>query len=313
MSSVTRTPPPAQVEALRSFNRDYTRRIGVLAPYLDSDFSLTEVRVLYELAHREQPTARDLARDLGLDEGYLSRILRRFRQKGWLASQPSPADARQQLLALTGAGRKVFAPLEKKSRAQAQAVLAPLNDAGRESLVQALATVRRLLDPTAEPAATRTVVLRESRPGDMGWVIQQHGEIYFREYGWNSEFEALVADIVARMMRHHRPDLERSWIAEVDGRRVGSVFVVRKSATVAQLRLLILTPEARGLGLGSRLTDECIAFARSKGYRKLLLWTNSCLLEARRIYARRGFVLVKSEAYQGFGKDLVGETWELRL
>jgi DNA-binding MarR family transcriptional regulator/GNAT superfamily N-acetyltransferase len=313
MSSVTRTPPPAQVEALRSFNRDYTRRIGVLAPYLDSDFSLTEVRVLYELAHREQPTARDLARDLGLDEGYLSRILRRFRQKGWLASQPSPADARQQLLALTGAGRKVFAPLETKSRAQAQAVLAPLNDAGRESLVQALATVRRLLDPTAEPAATRTVVLRESRPGDMGWVIQQHGEIYFREYGWNSEFEALVADIVARMMRHHRPDLERSWIAEVDGRRVGSVFVVRKSATVAQLRLLILTPEARGLGLGSRLTDECIAFARSKGYRKLLLWTNSCLLEARRIYARRGFVLVKSEAYQGFGKDLVGETWELRL
>ena len=313
MSSRQKVPPSAQVEALRSFNRDYTRRIGVLAPYLDSDFSLTEVRVLYELAHRERPAARDLARDLGLDEGYLSRILRRFRQKGWLASQPSPADARQQLLTLTVAGRKVFAPLEKKSRVQAQAVLAPLNDAGRESLVRALATVRRLLDPDAEPAATRTVVLRESRPGDMGWVIQQHGEIYFREYGWNSEFEALVADIVARMMRHHRPDLERSWIAEVDGQRAGSVFVVRKSATVAQLRLLILTPEARGLGLGSRLTDECIAFARSKGYRKLLLWTNSCLLEARRIYARRGFVLVKSDAWQGFGKDLVGETWELRL
>ena len=186
MSSRQKVPPSAQVEALRSFNRDYTRRIGVLAPYLDSDFSLTEVRVLYELAHRQQPAARELARDLGLDEGYLSRILRRFRQKGWLTSRPSPSDARQHLLTLTPAGSKVFAPLERKSRAQAQAVLAPLTDAGRERLVGALATVRDLLEPSVQAPATRTVILRDVRPGDMGRVIWQHGEIYAREYGWNS-------------------------------------------------------------------------------------------------------------------------------
>jgi GNAT superfamily N-acetyltransferase len=178
--------------------------------------------------------------------------------------------------------------------------------------MHALATVQRLLEPAAAPAPP-PVVLRDPQPGDMGWVVQQHGEVYAREYGWNTEFEALVADIVAGYVRNYRPDSDRCWIAELGGERVGSVFVVRKSKTVAQLRLLILTPQARGLGLGARLIDECIGFARSKGYRKILLWTNSCLHNARAIYAQRGFQRVKSEPYSGFGQDLVGETWELKL
>jgi DNA-binding MarR family transcriptional regulator/GNAT superfamily N-acetyltransferase len=309
------TPPPVpadRVKAVRSFNRFYTQRIGVLAPYLGSDFSLTEVRVLYELAHRDQPTATELGRELALDAGYLSRILRRFESRGWMERSVSPADARQSLLRLTEAGYQVFAPLQQRSRDEAAALLAPLAAPAQHALTEALATVQRLLDPAAD-RATSGVVLRDPQPGDMGWVVQQHGEIYAREYGWNGEFEALVADIVAGYLRKHQPAWERCWIAELDGRRVGSVFVVRKSPTVAQLRLLILTPQARGQGLGALLTDECIAFARSKGYRKMVLWTNSCLGSARDIYARRGFRLVKSEPYTGFGQELVGETWELRL
>ncbi|MDI1341838.1 helix-turn-helix domain-containing GNAT family N-acetyltransferase [Polaromonas sp.] len=303
----------ARVKAVRHFNRFYTQRIGVLAPYLGSEFSLTEVRVLYELAHRDQPTATELGRDLALDAGYLSRILRRFESQGWMVRTPSPADARQSLLRLTEAGYQVFAPLQQRSRDEAAALLAPLPGPAQQELTDALATVQRLLDPTAAPAPSPTVVLRDPRPGDMGWVVQQHGEVYARDYGWDSTFEALVAGIVAGYLRDYQPEWERCWIAEVDGERVGSVFVVRKSKTVAQLRLLILSPQARGLGLGARLTDECLAFARSKGYKKMVLWTNSCLGSARDIYARRGFKLVNSEPYTGFGQDLVGETWELRL
>ena len=302
----------AHVKAVRRFNRFYTQRIGVLDPYLGSEFSLTEVRVLYELAHRDQPTATELGRDLALDAGYLSRILRRFERHGWMARTPSPADARQSLLQLTEAGHQAFAPLQQRSRDEAAALLAPLARPAQQKLTQALATVQRLLAPDPSPAPLN-VVLRDPQPGDMGWVVQQHGEVYAREYGWDSTFEALVAEIVAGYVRNHQPDSERCWIAEVDGERVGSVFVVRKSKTVAQLRLLILTPQARGLGLGARLTDECLAFARSKGYKKMVLWTNSCLDSARALYARRGFKRVKSEPYTGFGKDLVGETWELRL
>ncbi len=305
--------PTAHVKAVRGFNRFYTQRIGVLAPYLGSEFSLTEVRVLYELAHRDQPTATELGRDLALDAGYLSRILRRFESKGWMERTASPADARQSLLRLTEAGYQVFAPLQQRSRDEAAALLAPLPAPAQQILTDALATVQRLLDPAAASAASAGVLLRDPQPGDMGWVVQQHGEIYAREYGWNSEFEALVAEIVAGYLRKHQPDWERCWIAELDGQRVGSVFVVRKSPTVAQLRMLILTPQARGQGLGALLTDECIAFASSKGYKKMVLWTNSCLGSARDIYARRGFKLVKSEAYTGFGKQLVGETWSLRL
>ncbi len=300
------------VKALRGFNRFYTQRIGVLSPYLDSAFSLTDVRVLYELAHRQHPTATELGRDLALDAGYLSRILRRFESREWLVRVPSPADARQSLLQLTEAGYAAFAPLQQRSRDEAAALLAPLSGTARQALTQALNTVQQLLDPQTESRAPK-LTLRDPLPGDMGWVIQQHGEIYAREYGWNAEFETLVAGIVAGYMRDHRAGVDRCWIAELDGERAGSAFVVRKSATVAQLRLLILTPQARGLGLGARLTDECISFARSKGYKKMMLWTNSCLDSARAIYARRGFKLVKSEPHTGFGKNLVGETWELKL
>ncbi|RYF38703.1 MAG: MarR family transcriptional regulator, partial [Comamonadaceae bacterium] len=305
---------PLEVKAVRGFNRFYTQRIGVLDPYLDSAFSLTEVRVLYELAHRDQPTASELGRDLALDAGYLSRILRRFESRGWLARVPSPADARQSLLRLTEAGHAAFAPLQQRSRDEASALLAALGEPQRNELIAAMAKIQALLDPQAAAARPRTVLLREPQPGDMGWVVQQHGEIYAREYGWNMEFESLVAGVVAAFTKNFQPQSERCWIAEVDGQRAGSAFVVRKSATVAQLRLLILTPQARGLGLGARLTDECIAFARAKGYRKLVLWTNSKLHAARGIYARRGFLLTKSEAYAGFGgHELVGETWELKL
>ncbi|MBU6502901.1 MAG: GNAT family N-acetyltransferase [Burkholderiales bacterium] len=301
------------IRAVRAFNRFYTQRIGVLDPYLGSELALTQVRVLYELAHRDQPTAAELGRDLALDAGYLSRILRNFETKGWLARVPSPADARQSLLQLTDAGHQAFAPLQQKSRDQAAALLGALPAADQRRLIEAMATVQRLLSPAPVAAAPRTVLLREPKSGDMGWVVQQHGEIYAREYGWDSDFEALVADIAARFIKHFRPDCERCWIAELDGERVGSVLVARRSATVAQLRLLILTPGARGFGLGARLTDECLAFARAKGYRKMVLWTNSNLLAARAIYARRGFQLTKSEPYHGYGHDLVGETWELKL
>ncbi len=303
----------AHVKAVRRFNRFYTQRIGVLDPYLGSEFSLTEVRVLYELAHRDQPTATELGRDLSLDAGYLSRILRRFESKGWLARVPSVADARQSLLKLTEAGHAVFAPLQQQSRDEAATLLGALAPGEQQKMVSAMATVERLLAGPQAPAATRTVILRDPQPGDMGWVVQQHGEIYAREYGWNSEFEALVADIAGKYLKNHQPDWEKCWIAEIDGERVGAVFVVRKSATVAQLRMLILTPAARGLGLGGRLTDECIAFARAKGYKKMVLWTNSLLEAARAIYAKRGFVLTKREPHHSFGHDLVGETWELRL
>jgi DNA-binding MarR family transcriptional regulator/GNAT superfamily N-acetyltransferase len=304
----------AAVKAVRQFNRFYTRRIGALDPYLGSDMSLTDVRVLYELAHRESAVASEIGKDLGLDGGYLSRILRRFESAGWLSRETHPKDARQSLLRLTEAGHAAFAPLQQKSRDEARALLSALSAPQQRQLIDAMHTVQALIEPAANPPSKpRTAVLRDPGPGDIGWVVQQHGEIYAREYGWNSEFEALVAEIAGQFLRKFQPEWERCWIAELDGERVGAVFLARKSATVAQLRLLILTPQARGLGLGARLTDECIAFARLKGYRKMVLWTNSCLVAARGIYAARGFKLVKSEPYEGFGQQLVGETWELKL
>jgi DNA-binding MarR family transcriptional regulator/GNAT superfamily N-acetyltransferase len=314
MRSTASAIAPAQVKAVRGFNRFYTQRIGVLDPYLGSEFSLTEVRVLYELAHRDQPTATEVGRDLALDGGYLSRILRRFETRGWLARAPSPADARQSLLKLTDAGHAAFAPLQQRSRDEAAVLLAGLAAPARDKLIEAMDAVRQLLDVSHKAiGSTRTVVLRDPRPGDMGWVVMQHGEIYSREYRYTNEFEALVADITANYIRNFDPAWEKGWIAEIDGERVGSVFVVRKSATVAQLRLLILTPDARGHGLGGRLTDECIAFARGKGYRKMTLWTNGNLDAARAIYKSRGFKLVKSESLHAYGQDLVGEIWDLRL
>lgn len=311
MTDATAEIPTAHVKALRAFNRFYTTRIGALDPYLGSDFSLTEVRVFYELAHRDQPTASELARDLRLDAGYLSRILRRFADHGWIERVPSPADARQSLLKLTQKGHDVFAPLQQKSRDEAAALLAPLAPAERDRLIAALGTVQNLIEPPRQ--TQRTVILRDPRPGDFGWVVEQHGALYAKEWGYTVEFEGLVAGIVAKFVEDFDPQWEKCWIAEVDGERAGSIFLVRQSATVAKLRLLILTPQARGLGLGARLTDECIAFARAKGYRKMVLWTQSHLTAARRIYESRGFRMVKAERNDAFGQQLTSETWELKL
>ena len=299
------------VKAVRAFNRFYTQRIGILKRYLDTDFTLTEVRVLYELAHRPALTASELVRDLALDAGYLSRILRRFEHHGWITREVAPHDGRQILLKLTAAGHATFAPLQQKSRDEAADLLAAVPPPARGRLMQALGTVHRLLEP--RPTGQRQLVLRDPRPGDLGWVVQAHGELYAREFGYTGEFEALVAEVAAKYLRKFDPAWDKGWIAEVDGERVGSVFVVRKSPTVAQLRLLILLPHARGLGLGGRLVDECIAFAQARGYRKMTLWTQSHLEAARAIYASRGFTPVKSEEYHGCGLDLTSEIWERKL
>ena len=313
MSTPSPTIDVAAVKAIRQFNRFYTRRIGALDPYLGSAMSLTDVRVLYELAHRETAVASEIGRDLGLDAGYMSRILRRFESEGWLTREPHARDARQSVLRLTEAGHAAFAPLQQKSRDEAAALLAPLAPAQQNQLVRAMTTMQSLLDPAAAPAKPQAAILRDPAPGDIGWVVQQHGEIYAREYGWDSSFEALVAQIAGEFLLKFQPEWERCWIAELHGERMGSIFVVRKSASVAQLRLLILSPAARGLGLGGKLVDECIAFARRKGYKKMVLWTNSDLVAARAIYAKRGFQLVKSEPHESYGKQLVGETWEMKL
>ena len=301
--------PAAEVKAVRAFNRFYTQRIGVLNRYLGSDFSLTEVRVLYELAHRKNLTASDLVRELGLDPGYLSRILRRFEGQGWIEREVARHDGRQSLLQLTAAGYEAFEPLQQKSRDETAALLSDVRGPARERLIAAMDTVQRLLQSGDDPQ----VVLRDPGPGDMGWVVQQHGELYAREYGFTAGFEALVAEIAAKYIKNFDPAFEKGWIAEVDGERAGSVFVVRRSPTVAQLRLLIVRPEARGLGLGGRLVDECIAFARTKGYRKMMLWTQDILLAARAIYQSRGFALVSREPNNEYGQKMNAETWELKL
>ena len=299
-----------EVRAVRAFNRFYTRRLGLLHAYLGSDLTLAQVRLLYELAHRERPSAAELARDLSLDTGYLSRILRQFRKAGLITTRPA-ADRRRQLLSLTRKGEAAFADLDERSHEDIAALLAPLDAEQRRRLVGAMDTIETLLRAEREPAPP--YVLRPHRSGDMGWVVQRHGELYADEYGWDETFEALVASIVARFIERYDARRERCWIAEIEGERVGSVFCVRRSKDVAQLRLLLVDPRARGMGLGSRLVDECIAFARAAGYRKLVLWTNDVLVAARRVYERAGFTLTKSEPHQAFGHDLVEQWWELRL
>jgi DNA-binding MarR family transcriptional regulator/GNAT superfamily N-acetyltransferase len=301
------------IDEVRAFNRAYTRTIGVLDEHLfDSEFSLSEMRVLYELAHRDAPTATELGRDLGIDAGYLSRILRRFEARRYVTRTPSPADRRHSLLRLTARGRAAFAPLEARARDQVGGMLSPLSGAERQQLVAAMGTITRLLDREPPPPAV-PYLLRPPRPGDLGWVIQRHGELYAREWGYTSEFEALVARICADFLDHCDPAGERCWIAERDGAPIGSVFVVRKSKTVAKLRLLIVDPGARGLGLGARLVDECVRFARDAGYSTLTLWTHRQLDAARRIYRRAGFRCVAAQPTRSFGKTLVDETWELSL
>lgn len=302
------------VDAVRAFNRFYTRHIGVLGErHLESPFSLTEMRVFYELAHRDAPSAAELGRDLGLDAGYLSRILRRFESRGFVGRRPSPADARQSLLHLTRKGRAAFAPLEARARDEVEALLGRVPGADRHKVVDAMSTIERLLGAPRQDAVRAPYMLRTHQPGDMGWVIHRHGAIYARERGYNAEFEALVARICADFLDHFDPAGERCWIAERHGDIVGSVFLVRKSKTVAKLRLLLVEAEARGLGIGRRLVDECVRFARTAGYRRITLWTQNDLDAARRLYHEAGFRRVQQEAHHSFGQDLVAETWDLTL
>jgi DNA-binding MarR family transcriptional regulator/GNAT superfamily N-acetyltransferase len=301
-----------RIAAVRRFTRFYTKHIGVLREGLhESLFSLTQARVLYELANRAAPTAADIARDLGLDAGYLSRILRGFAQRGLLARTRSETDGRQSHLTLTPAGRDAFAPLDRGSHDEVGAMLAPLSEAAQARLIDAMATVEQLLGDKARDAPP--YLLRPHQIGDMGWVVSRHGALYAQEYQWNMEFEALVAEIVAAFIRNFDARRERCWIAEIDGAPVGSVFLVKQSDAAAKLRLLLVDPQARGLGIGARLVAECIRFARRSGYRTLTLWTNGVLVSARRIYQAAGFRLVAEEKHHSFGHDLVGQNWELEL
>ena len=340
---------PDPIHAVRRFNRFYTRQIGVLQEHLlDSRFSLTEVRVLYELAHRPGITAIELRKELGLDRGYLSRMLQAFEKQGWIKTKLSAADKRRILLSLTAKGQKVFAPLDRRSSQEVAAMLGRLSDSEQDSLIGAMSDIETILGAysrfshkpqglkpiadthpsgTAESRAlspeapvaprssdTQAVTLRAHRSGDMGWVVQRHGELYWNEYRYDERFEALVAEIVAGFIQNLDAHRERCWIAERDGERLGTIFLVRKSETVAKLRLLLVEPKARGLGIGRRLVSECVSFARSVGYKRILLWTQSELHAARRLYEQAGFKRIAQKPHQSWGrKDLVAETWELKL
>jgi len=302
-----------RIAAMRRFNRFYTRQIGLLDEgLLDSPFSLTQVRTLYELANSPQPTAGDLCRALGLDPGYLSRILAGFERKGLVEKRQSSDDARRSILRLTRKGRRVFEPLDAKSEDQVAAILGNISPAKQDSLLQAMRTIESILATGDEPQ--NSYVVRQHRPGDMGWVVRRHGLLYHEEYGYNERFEALVARIVAEFIENLDAARERCWIAERDGENVGSVFLVRKSQTVAKLRLLLVEPSARGLGIGRRLVSECIRFGHQVGYKKIMLWTQSELRAARSIYQKAGFKLAGQKPHQsGSRNDRVAETWELKL
>lgn len=303
---------PERIAAVRRFNRFYTQRIGVLqAGWLDSPFSLTQARVLYELNARAGASATDIAHELGLDAGYLSRILRSFRKRGLIRKETSAADARRSVLSLTGRGRKAFAPLETRTKRQVGAMLGRLPAAQQDALVAALRTAENLMSEKSPVAAD--VILRPPQAGDCGWMVQRHAVLYQREYGWGEEFEGLCAQIVADFVTKFDPRCERGWIAELGGQNVGSVLLVKDSDAVARLRLLLVEPAARGLGIGKRLTDECIQFARDCGYRRITLWTHSVLAAARHIYQQAGFRLTSSEKRTSFGQDVVSEHWDLSL
>ncbi|MGX7872319.1 bifunctional helix-turn-helix transcriptional regulator/GNAT family N-acetyltransferase [Mesorhizobium sp. ORM6] len=300
------------IDAVRAFNRFYTRQIGLLDEgLLKSAFSLTEARVLYELAHRDGLTATDLGRDLGLDAGYVSRLLKKFERLHLISRSTLVSDARQSSIALTPAGSNAFAPLNKDLHDQVAALLDRLPASEQDRLVKSMRTVQALLGESAEPRIP--YLLRALQVGDIGWIIRRQGMLYAQDYGWDETYEALVAEILAAFVKSFDPKWERSWIAERDGEIVGSVFVVRKSDQVAKLRLLYVEPSARGLGIGKRLVEECIGFARARGYKTLTLWTNDILTAARHIYQAAGFKLIEEEPHHSFGKDLVGQTWDLEL
>jgi DNA-binding MarR family transcriptional regulator/GNAT superfamily N-acetyltransferase len=304
--------PDGQISAVRAFNRFYTRKLGFLdQQLLKSPFSLSEARVLYELATREDLSAKEIGIELGLDPGYLSRIVQNFDDSGLITRKPAPSDRRQYQLSLTAKGRQAFAKINRSSHDEIATMLAALAPGDGRRLVEAMTTVERLL---GEPLASRPpAVLREPRPGDMGWVVQSHGSLYASEYGFDASFEGLVAEITAKFLGSFDASRERCWIADIDGAQVGSVFLVRHTDDVAKLRLLLVDPAGRGQGLGQRLVAECIAFAKACGYRKITLWTQSILVAARKIYQDAGFVLVATEPHRSFGQSLIGETWEVEL
>ncbi len=310
---MTDSPLETNVAAIRRFNRFYTKQIGALQEgLLDSEFSLAEARVLYELAHGDPDcTATEIGRSLGLDAGYLSRLLRSFEERRLVQRRPSPADARRSNLALTRKGQGAFARLDARARAQVTAWLEGHSPADQHVLVRAMRSIERVL--ASDEPRPREVELRAPRPGDMGWVIQRHGELYAEEYGWSEHFEALVAQIVAQFVHEHDPERERCWIACIDGVRVGSIFLVKHSETVGRLRLLLVEPSARGTGVGRTLVDTCLQFARDAGYDTVTLWTNAVLDAARAIYVSRGFRLVREEAHTHFGSEQLGQDWELEL
>ena len=309
---MSRQDSETQIAAVRAFSRFYTRKLGVLGQQLlKSPFSLSEARVLYELAHRENPAAKEIGIELGLDPGYLSRIIQNFDENGLITRKPLPSDRRQYRLALTSKGRQAFAKLDRSTQDDVAAMLATLSRGGSQRLTAAMAEIERLLGASRD--AVPPAMLRGHRAGDMGWVVQSHGALYASEYGFDSSFEGLVAEIVAKFLGSFDASRERCWIAEIDGTAVGSVFLVRHSDDVAKLRLLLVDPAGRGQGLGHRLVAECTAFAQHCGYRKITLWTQSILIAARKIYRDAGFVLVASEPHRSFGQSLIGETWEREL
>jgi DNA-binding MarR family transcriptional regulator/GNAT superfamily N-acetyltransferase len=301
----------AQVRAIRAFNRFYTRKIGVVDGIASKPFSLAEARVLYELAHREHPTATDIRKELGLDAGYMSRILCEFERRKFVMREQSKTDEREKFLSLTAKGRRAFAPLDKRSNRDVAAILEGLSPTERKRLIDAVQTVRRLLGDKPEPSAP--YLLRQHQPGDLGWIVHRQAILYAEEYGWDETYEGLAAEIGAKFIKNYDPKRERCWIAEKDGARVGAVFVAKASDEVAKLRLLHVEREARGLGIGKRLVEECVRFARQAGCGKLTLWTQSILYAARHIYEQAGFRVVGEEQHHSFGKDLTGETWELDL
>ena len=302
-----------EIAAVRAFNRAYTKKLGVLDQHLlKSPYSLSEARVMYELAHRDEMTATEIGGELGLDPGYLSRIVQGFEDDGLISREALASDRRHFRLALTTKGRQAFARLDRSSHDEVAAMLSELTVADRKRLTEAMETIERLLG-LSRAVPSRPAILRDPRPGDMGYVVQSHGALYAGEYGFDATFEALVAEIVAKFVTSFDAARERCWIADIDGDAVGSVFLVRHSDDVAKLRLLLVDPAGRGQGIGQRLVAECISFARACGYRKITLWTQSILLAARKIYQDAGFKLVASEPHRSFGQDLIGETWEREL
>ncbi|MBA2685032.1 MAG: MarR family transcriptional regulator [Gemmatimonadaceae bacterium] len=304
----------SRITAIRRFNRFYTRQIGVLQDgLLDTDFSLAEARVLYELAHEDGATATGICKSLGLDAGYLSRMLRSFEKRALVQRRQSAADARRTMLSLTRKGRGAFAKLDARAHDEIAALLANHPAGEQRRLVDAMSSIERVLgDPIADPPRQQ-VALRQPHPGDLGWVVERHAELYAEEYGWGDHFEALVIEIVAHFVREHDSARERFWIAAAGGERVGSVLLVRESDTVARLRLLLVEPDARGLGVGKKLVSACLEFARNAGYSKVTLWTNAVLHAARAIYIANGFRLVREEKHTHFGSEQLGQDWELQL